>query len=301
MLERGFPEQAQEAERLAGQGVTQLREGIEKAATSVLGTGIEALERAEAELDRLSRELDSELADARGESQPGQPGQPGEGEPGEQGQGEPGQGEPGQGEPGQGEPGKGEPGQGEPGQGEPGQGEPGEGEAGQGEAGQGEPGQGEPGQPGQGQPGQGQPGRRAQPGLRSSDPERPETGGGGGLGGGTLGPVAPLTGEDFMDWSDRLRDVEEMIDDPELSAEAARLRDRARTVREDLKRHGKDPNWELVDEKIARPLAELHRLVAEEVRRRKADDESVPIDRDPVPPEFAEEVRRYYERLGRDK
>lgn len=278
MLERGFPEQAREAERLAGAGVTQLREGIESAAKSVLGTGIEALERAEAELDRLSRELESELAQARGESEQDQPGQPSE--PGAAGQ-------PGQGDQGE----RGEPGE----QGERGQGEPGE----PGEPGQGE--QGEQGERGRGQPGAGQPRGEGRPNLRSSDSRQPEAGGGRGLGGGALGPVAPLTGEDFMDWSDRLRDVEEMIDDPELSAEAARLRSRARTVREDLKRHGKDPNWELVDEKIARPLAELHRLVAEEVRRRRSDDATVPIDRDPVPPEFAEEVRRYYERLGRDE
>ncbi|MEE8467404.1 MAG: hypothetical protein V3T22_03055, partial [Planctomycetota bacterium] len=261
MLERGFPEQAREAERLAGAGVTQLREGIESAATSVLGTGIEALERAAAELDRLSRELESELARARGESEQNQESQPSEpgaaGQPGQRDQGEPGG------------------------------------------RGLGEP--GEPGERGRDQLGPGRPRGEGQPNLRSSDAEQPEAVGGRGLGGGALGPVAPLTGEDFMDWSDRLRDVEEMIDDPQLSAEAARLRSRARTVREDLKRHGKEPNWELVERMIARPLAELHRLVAEEVRRRRADDATVPIDRDPVPPEFAEEVRRYYERLGRDE
>jgi hypothetical protein len=92
-----------------------------------------------------------------------------------------------------------------------------------------------------------------------------------------------------------------MIDDPELSAEAARVRSRARTVREDFKRHSKDPDWELVDEKIALPLAELSRRVADEVLRRRADDRLVPIDRDPVPPEFEEAVRRYYERLGRTR
>jgi hypothetical protein len=34
------------------------------------------------------------------------------------------------------------------------------------------------------------------------------------------------------------------------------------------------------------------------VRRRESPDALVPIDRDPVPPQFAEGVRRYYERLG---
>ena len=35
-----------------------------------------------------------------------------------------------------------------------------------------------------------------------------------------------------------------------------------------------------------------------EVRRRESPDALVPIDRDPVPPQYAEGVRRYYERLG---
>ena len=61
----------------------------------------------------------------------------------------------------------------------------------------------------------------------------------GGLGGGpgleelleNAGRIAPLTGDEYMPWSDRLRDVEEMLDDPTLRAEAARIRDRARAVR----------------------------------------------------------------------
>jgi len=184
MLERGFPGEAEEPEEIARKGLIGLRAGVESAAESVLGTGIEALERAGEELRRLSEDLDTELAGA-----------------------------------------------------------------------------------GAGQPGEG----------------------------------APLTGGGYLDWSDRLRDVEEIIDDPQLSAEAARLRSRARGVREDYKRHSKEPNWDLVQEQIAGPLGELGRLVEEEVRRRKAEDSLVPIDRDPVPPEFEEAVRRYYERLGRSR
>jgi hypothetical protein len=41
--------------------------------------------------------------------------------------------------------------------------------------------------------------------------------------------------------------------------------------------------------------------VAEEVRRRESPNSLVPIDRDPVPPDYAESVRRYYERLGGGK
>ena len=92
-----------------------------------------------------------------------------------------------------------------------------------------------------------------------------------------------------------------MIDDPKLRAEAARIRARAKAIRSESKRNSKDPNWELVDEKVAQPLAELHKRLSEELRKRRGDDALVPIDRDPVPPEFRDAVRRYYENLGRDK
>ncbi len=40
-------------------------------------------------------------------------------------------------------------------------------------------------------------------------------------------PAGPITGEGFREWSDRMRDVEELLEDPGLRAEAARIRDRA--------------------------------------------------------------------------
>jgi hypothetical protein len=113
--------------------------------------------------------------------------------------------------------------------------------------------------------------------------------------------VAPIAGEDFRDWSDRLRDVEEMVDDPELRAEAARIRDRARGIRRDIKRHAKEPNWNLVRISVAEPLNELRRRVSDELLRRESKDALVPIDGDPVPEEYAERVREYYESLGSGK
>jgi hypothetical protein len=85
-------------------------------------------------------------------------------------------------------------------------------------------------------------------------------------------PFAPIAGEDFLDWSDRLRDVEEMIDDPELRAEAAQVRDRARGFSKDLTRPFKQPNWELVKTNVLEPLVALHRQVDQELLRRTADD-----------------------------
>ncbi len=109
----------------------------------------------------------------------------------------------------------------------------------------------------------------------------------------------PLTGPGYSDWSDRLRDVEEMLDLPELRAEAARIRDRARATRQDLQRHAREPQWDLVRLEIAGPLMELRNRVSEELARRETPEANVPIDRDPVPRRYSELVRRYYEELGR--
>ena len=95
-----------------------------------------------------------------------------------------------------------------------------------------------------------------------------------------------------------MRDVEDLIQDPQLRAEAARIRDRVRGARDDFRRHAKAPDPGELEQMIAEPIRELRDRVAEEVRRRASPDALVPIDRDPVPPRFAEGVRRYYERLG---
>ncbi len=104
-----------------------------------------------------------------------------------------------------------------------------------------------------------------------------------------------------MDWSDRLRDVEEMIDDTELRAEAARVRDSARGIRRQLRGGSQGPKWDLVRQLVAEPLNELRDRVGEELLRRESKETLVPIDRDPVPSKYVEQVRRYYEALGRGK
>ena len=113
--------------------------------------------------------------------------------------------------------------------------------------------------------------------------------------------VAPLSGEDFLEWSDRLRDVEEMLSDPELRAEAARIRDRAKAIRKEVKRHSAPPNWDIVREMVSQPLVELQSKVVSELLRRTSKDALVPLDRDPVPPKYEARVRKYYERLGAGK
>ena len=149
----------------------------------------------------------------------------------------------------------------------------------------------------------GRPGER--PSLSTTPPRqrggiRSGSDGGGATGGGTEGEQAgPLTGDNFTEWSDRLRNVEEMVDSPALRTEVARIRETAQGVRADFKRHSLKPNWDLVNTKISAPLVELRNRLTEELARRESKESLVPIDRDPVPTKYAERVRRYYEELGR--
>jgi hypothetical protein len=171
---------------------------------------------------------------------------------------------------------------------------------------EGQPREGQPreGQPREGQPREGQPGeaRRSSASGESSPrsaldalEERMQRAGGGG----GLESSSPLMGEDYAQWTDRLRDIEELVRDPELKAEAARVREAARDFRKEYKRHSKEPQWELVKKLISNPLQELQRRVQEELIRKTAkENELVPLDRDPVPDRFRSELDRYFERLG---
>jgi hypothetical protein len=116
-------------------------------------------------------------------------------------------------------------------------------------------------------------------------------------GGGTRRP-GPLTGEAYRPWSDGLREVEEMLFDQDLRNEAATVRDRARAMRAEFTRHGTEPQWDLVQQQITQPLAELRKRLSEKLARLRSNEALVPIDRDPVPGRFAEPVRRYFENLG---
>lgn len=250
--------------------------------------------------------------------QPGNQGQQGQGQQGQGQQPQPGEQQQGQQPPGQRQPGEqpqqgnqqgdqpgnqqgqgGQPGQQQPGERQPQEGQPGQNPQGQDQRGQDQRGQNQAGQnqPGQRQPGQNQPGQNQRGGNRNGNQN-----GGGNFApnqeGGEWNPE-PITGEDFRDWSDRLRDVEEMVDDPQLRAEAARIRDKARSMRAESQRHSKEPNYKLWRVDVAQPLLELRDRVKEELVRKTSKRATTPIDRDPTPPGFSEKTRRYYEELGK--
>jgi hypothetical protein len=334
LVKLGMADDATKTSRHAGEGIQQMREGVERAARSVLGDETAALKLAKAELDDLADQVNREMAQATG-NQPGDQARDGSqsrrGEPGQR-QGAPDEQRPdGQNreqrdraatEPGRsprddearGEPGKsgktGQRGQrSRPGQRQqPGNDAPPGGEQSDRPDGQGgaQPRDGQGARQAAAPGGSGRDGGRRDGGNRQA---RAANGGGGGnprTGGvdrlldgiNRGGPGGPIEGEGFRQWSDRMRDVEELIDDPELRSGVARVRDRVRGEREEIKRHARLPDWNKLKDLVVEPLAELRERIAEEVRRRESPDALVPIDRDPVPPQFAEGVRRYYERLG---
>ncbi len=122
-----------------------------------------------------------------------------------------------------------------------------------------------------------------------------EDGNGAWVGGG------PLTGENFAPWVDQLRNVEDLLDSPDLRNAVAAARERARLMRREFSQDLKKPDWAVVQLQILKPLVEVRSRVAEELARRDSKESLAPIDRDPVPNRFAESVRKYYEELGKDR
>jgi hypothetical protein len=159
-----------------------------------------------------------------------------------------------------------------------------------------------PSSSGSGGEGKGQGKQRPQPGLRQGQNQGPKQATAqNNQGGNQSGPGAPLTGPGFQEWSDQLRNIEEMVDDPKLRAEVAQIREVARSMRIEFKRHSKEPEWDLVRMQILEPLTELKQRLREEIAKRESPDSLVPIDRDPVPDRYADLVRRYLERIGSGK
>jgi hypothetical protein len=178
------------------------------------------------------------------------------------------------------------------------------GQSGQGQNGQQQNAQGQQGQQGQGE-GQGQSGQQTAQagGQRGGGPQANffDNWGGANNGGGRGGDYrGPLTGGDYTRWSDRLRDVEEILQDPQLRTGVAQVREKAREMRFEFTKHGENPKWDLVDLQVVTPLHELHNRVAEELAKLGSKEAVVPVDRDPVPQKYSDLVSHYYERLGKE-
>ena len=139
---------------------------------------------------------------------------------------------------------------------------------------------------------------RGDPGSRREDPQ--------GRSGVPVGPEqwdqaaarGPFNDENYGPWADRLRDVQEVLPQQDLRDEMARIWDSVRSIRADSKRHGKEPQWDLVQTQVVKPLTEVRERVSERLAQLQSKEAMVPIDRDPVPDRYSELVRTYFENLG---
>ena len=361
LVNRGFLPQAAQTESLARTNIDELRQNVDSAAESVLGSEADALRYAQKELDDLSGQLARELGNGTNSARTNTAGQGRRGaQPGTAARGN-GNGEgdtnavanaDASGQGGERQAGdeqnpsrrsggrEGQPNSGRQGQGRGqrqgnsqtaqngGEGQqPGEnGQAGQGGRGGERGGRGQrqdnsetaqnggegqqPDENGQGgqQAGQnGRGGRGGQRGGRNADggggnvgPDQlrqfaQQLGGANGVGGLNRGPI---TGNNYMDWSDRLRDVEQTVDSQDLRNQLATVRERVAVYRRDFRQSGRIPSPEELQNQALEPLAMARDWVAQELSRAQKDRSLVPLDRDPVQDKYSDAVRKYYEKLG---
>jgi len=326
LLRQDFTPQANGAGQLVRAGIDDLKRGVERAAESVLGDDTEALRLAQQEIDQLTDQLRREIAQAESSDAPTDP--PSSPTTGAAGDGQrannPRSGDSQQT---QGRNPSQRSGQTAQASGRSEQNSDQGDERGN-SAQQGTPGQSSDEQSASAQGGSGEQPRTTQAGRGGQTPRdaaqrgsardggantQTSRGDGGNSGGGasfdldrildleTASPTGPITGENFAPWSDRLRDVEEMIDVPELRNGVAAARERARLMRQEFKRDLKKPDWAVLRLQVIKPLVEVRDRISEELARRQSTDSLVPIDRDPVPTRYSDLVRRYYEELGKDK
>ncbi|HEX4121102.1 MAG TPA: hypothetical protein VH619_10835 [Verrucomicrobiae bacterium] len=117
-------------------------------------------------------------------------------------------------------------------------------------------------------------------------------------GAGGLGNNGPITGNDFVNWADRMRDVEQVVDSPELRNQLASVREHVAAFRADYRQHKVKPDPKLLRAEVLNPLAEVRTRLDEDLARLANAKSLVPLDHDPVPENYSEMVRKYYEKLG---
>jgi hypothetical protein len=101
-----------------------------------------------------------------------------------------------------------------------------------------------------------------------------------------------------VDWADRLRTVENLIDQPDLRQQVATARIAAEDMRRNFQRHSQAPQWGDVENSVMAPLAAVRNQLRQEIARREQPDALQPVDRDPVPDKYSDAVKQYYKALG---
>lgn len=119
-----------------------------------------------------------------------------------------------------------------------------------------------------------------------------------GAGAGGLGQNGPITGNNYMDWSEHLRDVEQAVDSQDVRNQLATVRERVGVYRRYYREKGRIPSNEELQNKVLAPLALARDWVGQELSRAQNDRSLVPLDRDPVQEKYSDMVRKYDEKLG---
>jgi hypothetical protein len=119
-----------------------------------------------------------------------------------------------------------------------------------------------------------------------------------GRGAGGLAEKGPITGNNYADWADRLRDVEQAVDSPDVRNQLATVREQVGVYRRSYRENGRGPSQEELQNKVLAPLALARNWVGQELSRAQNDHSLVPLDHDPVQEKYSEMVRKYYEKLG---
>ena len=312
LVDRGFLPQAGEAEQTARRNINELRQGVEQAAEGLLGNETEALRYAQKQLDDLTRQVGGELNGLETNA----PGRIGQATSSEKGAGtnsfaaaEANSGTPGdqradrssqanQTANSQSAGRRGEA------QSPSGQRQEGQADGNTAAGNESGPGQNQGDQPGNNSAG----GNDSRAAGQNRNGNRNLTAGtdrlrqlidqlGDGGDGGAL-TSGPIMGNNFVNWSDRMRDVEDILDAPDLRNQLAAVRERVAALRTEYRQHGRLPDAKVVRTDILTPMAQVRVWLQDELARRENASSLVPLDRDPVPEKYSEPVRHYYEKLG---
>jgi hypothetical protein len=116
--------------------------------------------------------------------------------------------------------------------------------------------------------------------------------------GGATTSGGSILGGGFANWADRMRDVEQVVDSVELRNRLAEVRERVAGFRAEYRLRGRKPPTEIVRIQVLQPMIEIGVQLQEDLARLENARSLVPLDHDPVPDNYSELVRKYYEKLG---
>jgi hypothetical protein len=112
------------------------------------------------------------------------------------------------------------------------------------------------------------------------------------------GEGGPISGNNYVNWSDRLRDVERVLDPQDLRNQLATVRERVAAFRTGYREGGRVPDANVLRSQVLTPMTQVRVWLQQELARQENSGSLVPLDRDPVPDNYSELVRKYYEKLG---